>query len=253
MGTPSRAFAPLGLRGDAFVARPGRVVSPGPFLRLGGRLSQGGAQDRGLGHSFLLGIATGFLWAPCAGPILGLILTGAALHGAHASTSLLLLAYALGAATSLAAALLVGGRLLGAMKRYLGADLWVRRILGAAVLFGVLLIALGWDRGLLTVSRKCRRNPWSGGSSSSFNRQIKVPSPATKVRRIRSGCLAARSLGSTRLPSPPRRCAARWCSSIFGPTPASTACGHSLCERLGRQVQGQRARGHRRAHAGVRI
>ena len=49
-----------------------------------------------------------FLWAPCAGPILGLILTGAAIKGASASTTLLLLAYALGAATSLAAALLIG-------------------------------------------------------------------------------------------------------------------------------------------------
>src|SRR6266851_7928424 len=33
--------------------------------------------------SFLLGIATGFLWAPCAGPILGLVLTGAVLQGAN--------------------------------------------------------------------------------------------------------------------------------------------------------------------------
>ena len=38
----------------------------------------------------------GLLWAPCAGPVLGLILTGAALHGANAGTTLLLLAYARG-------------------------------------------------------------------------------------------------------------------------------------------------------------
>ena len=31
--------------------------------------------------SLLLGVATGLLWAPCAGPVLGLILTGAALAG----------------------------------------------------------------------------------------------------------------------------------------------------------------------------
>jgi cytochrome c biogenesis protein CcdA len=30
--------------------------------------------------SLLLGVATGLLWAPCAGPILGLVLTGAALQ-----------------------------------------------------------------------------------------------------------------------------------------------------------------------------
>ena len=58
----------------------------------------------------MLGVATGLLWAPCAGPILGIIFTAAAIQGATLGTTLLLLAYALGAATSLALALLVGGK-----------------------------------------------------------------------------------------------------------------------------------------------
>src|ERR1700739_4680529 len=82
------------------------------------------------GSSFLLGIATGLLWAPCAGPILGLVQTGAAIKGASASTTLLLLAYAAGAATSLAAALFIGGRVFAAMKQSLGAGEWIRRVLG---------------------------------------------------------------------------------------------------------------------------
>ena len=90
-----------------------------PLVALGARLSQNAGQDGG-GSSFLssllLGVATGLLWAPCAGPVLGLLLTGAALNGASAQTSLLLLAYALGAATSLALALLVSGRVFAAMK-----------------------------------------------------------------------------------------------------------------------------------------
>jgi thiol-disulfide isomerase/thioredoxin len=118
---------------------------------LGSRLSnQAGAEPGHAGPSFLLGIATGLLWAPCAGPILGLILTGAAIKGASASTTLLLLAYALGAATSLAAALLIGGRLFAAMKRSLGVGEWIRRALGVLVLAGVAAIALGLDTGLLT-------------------------------------------------------------------------------------------------------
>ena len=100
--------------------------------------------------SFLLGVATGFLWAPCAGPILGLVLTGAVLQGANSETSLLLLAYAAGAATSLALALLLGGRVFAAMKRSLGAGEWIRRGLGVAVLAGVAAIALGLDTGYLT-------------------------------------------------------------------------------------------------------
>src|SRR6202035_3349804 len=103
-----------------------------------------------IGASLLLGVATGLLWAPCAGPILGLILTGAAIKGASASTSVLLLAYALGAATSLAAALLIGGRVFAAMKKSLGAGEWIRRALGVLVLGGVAAIALGLDTGLLT-------------------------------------------------------------------------------------------------------
>ena len=97
----------------------------------------------------LLGIATGLLWAPCAGPILGLVLTGAALHGANVGTFALLLAYAAGAATSLAVALLIGGRVFAAMKRSLGAGEWVRRGLGVAVLVAVVAIALGLDTGWL--------------------------------------------------------------------------------------------------------
>ncbi len=98
----------------------------------------------------LLGIATGLLWAPCAGPVLGLILTGAALQGANVQTTFLLLAYAAGAATSLALALLVGGRVFAAMKRSLGAGEWVRRGLGAAVLVAVAAIFFGADTGFLT-------------------------------------------------------------------------------------------------------
>lgn len=94
------------------------------------------------------GVATGLLWAPCAGPILGLVLTGAALQGANLQTTLLLLAYAVGAATSLALALLVGGRLFAAVKRSLGGGEWVRRGLGVAVVAGIAAIGLGLDTGL---------------------------------------------------------------------------------------------------------
>jgi cytochrome c biogenesis protein CcdA/thiol-disulfide isomerase/thioredoxin len=125
-----------------------------PLVALGSRLSEtasvGGPSGDGFAASFLLGIATGLLWAPCAGPILGLVLTGAALQGASVQTSLLLLAYAAGAATSLALALLIGGRVFGAMKRSLGASEWIRRALGVAVIAGVVAIGFGLDTGFLT-------------------------------------------------------------------------------------------------------
>ena len=121
-----------------------------PLVQLGGRLSGNPDSSAGLVQSFLLGIGTGLLWTPCAGPILGLILTGAALSGASAHTAIFLLVYAAGAATSLALALLAGGRVFAAMKRSLGAEEWIRRILGVAVLAGVAAVAFGLDRGILT-------------------------------------------------------------------------------------------------------
>jgi cytochrome c biogenesis protein CcdA/thiol-disulfide isomerase/thioredoxin len=124
-----------------------------PLVAVGGRLSESADRNEhagGVWPSLLLGVATGLLWAPCAGPVLGLILTGAALEGANVQTTLLLLAYAAGAATSLALALLVGGRVFAAMKRSLGAGEWVRRGLGAAVLVAVVAIAFGVDTGFLT-------------------------------------------------------------------------------------------------------
>jgi len=125
-----------------------------PLVALGSQIAfsvDGGALK---GHRFVsslvLGVATGLLWAPCAGPVLGLILTGAAIQGANVGTSLLLLTYAGGAATSLALSLLVGGRVHAALRHSLGISQWARRGLGLAVLGSVVLSATGLDTGLLS-------------------------------------------------------------------------------------------------------
>jgi cytochrome c biogenesis protein CcdA/thiol-disulfide isomerase/thioredoxin len=126
-----------------------------PLVALGGRLSQSADEREAAGGSTVLaslslGVATGLLWAPCAGPVLGLILTGAALQGANAQTTVLLVAFAAGAATSLGLALLVGGRVYVGMKRSLGASEWIRRGVGAVILIAVVAIASGVDTGFLT-------------------------------------------------------------------------------------------------------
>jgi cytochrome c biogenesis protein CcdA/thiol-disulfide isomerase/thioredoxin len=124
-----------------------------PFVALGNRLTQPGSAGTGrftLLNSALLGVATGLLWAPCAGPILGLILTGAAISGPSTHTTLLLFAYAAGAAVSLAVALLAGGRVFALLKKSLGTGEWIRRGLGVAVLLAVVAIVFGWDSTVLT-------------------------------------------------------------------------------------------------------
>jgi cytochrome c biogenesis protein CcdA len=121
-----------------------------PLVRAGSKLRGGPSAQSGIEKSFVLGISTGFLWAPCAGPILGLILTGAAIQGPGARSSFLLLSFALCAATSLGIALFAGNKVFSALKRSLSFEVWIRRGLGVAVIMGVVAIALGWDTSLLT-------------------------------------------------------------------------------------------------------
>jgi cytochrome c biogenesis protein CcdA/thiol-disulfide isomerase/thioredoxin len=121
-----------------------------PFVHIGRRLDRRGDRSAGAGGALLLGVSTGLLWVPCAGPILGLILTGAALEGPGVRSGLLLCAFAAGAATALAAALLAGQRVFVMLKRSLGAEVWIRRGLGAAVLLGVVGVASGMATGVLT-------------------------------------------------------------------------------------------------------
>jgi len=131
----------------AFPVRAERMMRP--FVAFGVRLQRHASRQSGINESLLLGVAVGFLWAPCAGPILGLVLAGAALHGANLYSAMLLMAFAAGAATSLSIALLAGARVLKLLRRGLGMEVWMRRVLGSAVLAGVVVIALGWDTRFL--------------------------------------------------------------------------------------------------------
>ncbi|HEY5796486.1 MAG TPA: cytochrome c biogenesis protein CcdA [Bosea sp. (in: a-proteobacteria)] len=121
-----------------------------PLVAAGSRMSAWAQNGRSpVASSIALGAATGLLWTPCAGPVLGLILSGAALGGPSAQTSALLLAYGLGAATSLAAALLVGRQLTARLRPSL---IWVERarpVAGFAVIASVAMVALGLDTRLL--------------------------------------------------------------------------------------------------------
>lgn len=121
-----------------------------PLTRWGSQLSESQRNARTPAASFVIGVATGLLWAPCAGPILGLILTGAAIQESPWRSALLLLAYAFGAGSSMALALMAGGKFFGRMKNYMRAESGVKKILGFAILAGVLVIAFNLDRTVLT-------------------------------------------------------------------------------------------------------
>ena len=121
-----------------------------PIVSLGNRLLSSANVSRSevLG-SLLVGAATGMLWAPCSGPILGLVLTGAALQGANVRTTVYLAAYAAGAATSLGIALGFGGRIANLLRRSAPFTDRLRQAVGVAVLASVVAVLLGWDTGIL--------------------------------------------------------------------------------------------------------
>jgi hypothetical protein len=160
-------------------------------------------------------VATGLLWAPCAGPILGLILTGAAIQGANARTSLLLLAYALGAATSLALALAIGGRVFAAMKRSLHAGEWIRRGLGVLVLAGVACIALGLDTGFLTQV--------STASTTQIEQGLLDRLHAAPAQRTASNVMAGPSMAGPSMQGPSMTGPSMTGPSMTGPAPAAAS------------------------------
>jgi cytochrome c biogenesis protein CcdA/thiol-disulfide isomerase/thioredoxin len=120
-----------------------------PFVLLGNRLDPDTQGKSGPLKSIMLGVATGLLWAPCAGPILGVILTGAMLQGANAQTSLLLLAYGAGSALSLGVLIFAGRGLVNRLKPSIPFTGWLRRGAGVAVLAAAAVIATGTDNLLL--------------------------------------------------------------------------------------------------------
>ncbi|PMW95328.1 cytochrome C biogenesis protein [Pseudomonas sp. FW215-R2] len=120
-----------------------------PFVLLGNRLDPDTRQKAGPMGSIMIGVATGLLWAPCAGPILGVILTGAMLQGANAQTSLLLLAYGTGSALSLGTLIFAGRGLVNRLKPSIPFTGWFRRGAGVAVLAAAAVISTGADKTLL--------------------------------------------------------------------------------------------------------
>jgi len=120
-----------------------------PFVLLGNRLDPNSRKVSGPLGSLMIGVATGLLWAPCAGPILGVILTGAMLQGANAGTSLLLVAYGMGSALSLGVLIFAGRGLVNRLEPSIPVTGWLRRGAGVAVLAGAAVIATGSANVLL--------------------------------------------------------------------------------------------------------
>lgn len=144
-------------------ARVGACLSR-PWLWLGARLQGDARRLPPALSAWLLGVASGLLWAPCAGPILGLILSGAMLEGPSANTTLLLFSFGLGSAVALAILILLGRVALRRLRPSLRLIEWLRRGTGAVALLAIIGIASGLNAQLA--------NPAMSGLLSTLERRV---------------------------------------------------------------------------------
>jgi cytochrome c-type biogenesis protein len=133
------------------------MVWPTPFERLAARLAGAGvalqpitAAQTNFG-GFVLGTTLGLIWTPCAGPVLGAILTAVATSPDHAHGALLLLTYTVGAAVPMLAVAYGGQAISTRVRSVAPYTVRLQQALGIIVIAFALsaflqydAIALGW-------------------------------------------------------------------------------------------------------------
>lgn len=113
---------------------------------LGLRLSGDAARKTDAASGLLVGLSLGLVWAPCAGPILGTILTLAANTKDFLTTLLLMFAYAFGAGLPMLGIAYGSHRVQERLKAAGSAWKTLNRVLGALVILTSLAILTGYDR-----------------------------------------------------------------------------------------------------------
>ncbi|MEY4722549.1 MAG: hypothetical protein RLZZ324_62 [Candidatus Parcubacteria bacterium] len=115
------------------------------FARLSGKVAGGRALKTDAWSGVLVGVSLGLVWTPCAGPILGAIITIASRTADYVTTLLLMFAYAFGAAMPMLA-IAYGGNAL--QRRLLAAGKWqhaLNMVMGALVVATAVLLLTGQE------------------------------------------------------------------------------------------------------------
>ncbi len=129
------------------------MLWPTPFEKLTAYLSSfsgkatGIAQSAGKGNfgGFVLGIILGIIWTPCAGPILGSILTLIATQQDMAVAGILLIAYSIGASIPMLV-IAYGGQLAANKVRAIAPyTVRIQQVFGVIIIVFAILIFFGYD------------------------------------------------------------------------------------------------------------
>jgi cytochrome c biogenesis protein CcdA/thiol-disulfide isomerase/thioredoxin len=128
-------IALLILVGLGYLIPPLGALIERPFARIGGR------QPNGRAGGFVLGLAVGVVYVPCAGPVLAAIAVVGATHRVGLTAVILTAAFAVGTAVPLLAIAAAGGQLTSRIGAIRQRAPQIRRIGGAVLVVFAVLIA----------------------------------------------------------------------------------------------------------------
>jgi cytochrome c biogenesis protein CcdA len=118
----------------------------GMLNRLGGKISVGSAGKSSAWSGLPVGVSLGLVWTPCAGAILGTILTLAATQRDFATTAVLFAAYSVGAGLPMLGIAYGGGWITQRLRKIGAKAETLNTVFGVLVLAAALAIAFGFDR-----------------------------------------------------------------------------------------------------------
>ncbi|WKZ28656.1 MAG: cytochrome c biogenesis CcdA family protein [Patescibacteria group bacterium] len=116
------------------------------LAKLGANVAHGSATKSDAMSGLLVGFSLGLVWSPCAGPILGTILTLAARSADYVTTALLFFAYALGAGIPMLGIAYGSHRLQERLRSVGHLQPILNKIFGALVILTAIAILTGYDR-----------------------------------------------------------------------------------------------------------
>lgn len=126
--------------GEKFAEATSAIANLGQSVQ-----KQSSIAGSGFWSGFILGVALGLVWTPCAGPILAAIITLVATSAVTWSAFLITFIYSLGAAIPMFLIIYGGQKIISSSRTLSKYSEWIRRSFGVFMLLGALAIAFQYD------------------------------------------------------------------------------------------------------------